>query len=167
MVITKQFGDWPGSTKARPYLDNSSYIALKIMTKLHVHYTIVTYTQIKIHETWPIAYLNRGYIDPTESRPTASDANRPTVRSSRVSRLQKILTDQFYFFRSADCLWDLANGLESTDRLSTIGRSSVDGRLTLRQLLFNKMSRSNQADCQPITGRLSAEWWQIIFIFDR
>ena len=78
------------------------------MTKLHVYYSIVTYTQNKIHEKWSIAYLNSGYIDHTDSLRIVSDANPPTV------------------------------DLESTDHLLTIGRSSVDGRLTLRQLLFLK-----------------------------
>ena len=58
---------------------NNSYIAQEIMTKLHVHYSIVTYTQNKIHEIWFIAYLNCGYIDPTDSLLTVSDANQPTV----------------------------------------------------------------------------------------
>ena len=49
------------------------------MTKLHVHYSIVTYTLIKIHEVLSIAYINRGYIDPTDSLLTVSDTNRPTI----------------------------------------------------------------------------------------
>ena len=49
------------------------------MTKLHVQYSIVTYTQNKFHEIWSIAYLNRGYIDPTDSLRTVSDAKWPTV----------------------------------------------------------------------------------------
>ena len=36
------------------------------MTKLHVHYSIDTYTQNKIYKIWSTAYINRGYIDPTE-----------------------------------------------------------------------------------------------------
>ena len=35
-----------------------------------------------------------------------------------------MITDQLYFFRSADCLWNLANGLESDDL-------SGDHRLTV------------------------------------
>ena len=67
------------------------------------------------------------------------------------------MTDQFdFFFRLADCLWDLAKGLASTDHMSTIGRPSADGRLTLLQVLF-KMSHLNLSDCQPIIGRQSAE----------
>ena len=38
----------------------NSYIALEIMKKLHVHYSIFKYTQNKIHEIWSIAYLNCG-----------------------------------------------------------------------------------------------------------
>ena len=52
---------------------NNSYIAQVIMTKLHVHYSMVTYAQYEIHEIWSIAYLKRGYIDPTDCRPTVSD----------------------------------------------------------------------------------------------
>ena len=57
----------------------NSYIAQEITTKLHVHYTIFTCTQNKIHEIWSIAYLNLGYIDPTDSLRTVSNANWPTV----------------------------------------------------------------------------------------
>ena len=53
-----------------------THIAQEIKTKLHVHYSIVTYTQNKIHENWSIAYLNRGYIDHTDSLRYVSDANR-------------------------------------------------------------------------------------------
>ena len=49
------------------------------MTKFHVHYSIVTYTQDTIHEIWSIAYLIRGYIDPTVSLRTVSDGNQQTV----------------------------------------------------------------------------------------
>ena len=48
------------------------------MTKLHVHYSIVTYTQNKIREIRSIAYLNRGYIDPIGSLWIVSDTNRLT-----------------------------------------------------------------------------------------
>ena len=44
------------------------------MTKLHVHYSIVTYTKNKIREIRSIAYLNRGYIDPTGSLRTVSES---------------------------------------------------------------------------------------------
>ena len=44
------------------------------MTKLHVHYSIVTYTQNNIREFWSFAYLNSGYIDPTGSLWTVGDA---------------------------------------------------------------------------------------------
>ena len=49
-------------------MGNNSYIAQEIITELHVHYSIVTYTQNKIHGIWSITNLNRGYIDPTDSR---------------------------------------------------------------------------------------------------
>ena len=46
------------------------------MTKFHAHYSIVTYTQNKIHEIRSFAYLNRGYIDPNDSQlRTVSDVN--------------------------------------------------------------------------------------------
>ena len=38
----------------------------EIMTELHMHYSMVKYTQNKIYEIWSIASLNRGYIDPTD-----------------------------------------------------------------------------------------------------
>ena len=49
------------------------------MTQLYVHYSIVTYTQNKIHEIWSIAHLNCGYIDNNDSVRTVSDVNRPTI----------------------------------------------------------------------------------------
>ena len=70
---------------------NTSYIAQEIMTKLHVHYSIVTFTQNKIHEIWSIAYLNRGHIDHTDSLRNVSDANWPMVDR-----------------QSADFVWDFA-----------------------------------------------------------
>ena len=69
------------------------------MTKLHVNYSIVTYTQNKIHEIWSFAYLNRSYIDPTDSRPTVSDANRPIVDR----QLADFLYDLSWFLGSAGC----------------------------------------------------------------
>ena len=77
-------------------------------------------------------YLNLSYIDRSDSLLTVSDANRPMVDRQTTDFVfdficflglaggKKILTDKF-FFRSTDCLWDLANGLESTNCLSTIG----------------------------------------------
>ena len=54
-------------------------IGQEITTKRHVHYSIVIYTQNEIHEIRSIANFNCGYIDPADSRPTVSDANRPIV----------------------------------------------------------------------------------------
>ena len=105
---------------------------------------MVAFTQNEIHEIYSIAYLNRGYIDPIDCRPTVSDANWQKVGRQSADFVcdfscflestgcQKIITDQGFFYRSADCLWDLANGLELADRLTTNGRSSVDGWLTVR-----------------------------------
>ena len=85
------------------------------MTKLHVHYSIVIYTQNKIHEICLIAYLNHGYIDPTGSLQNVIDANWPTVDRQSGDFVRdfscflgsasgkKILTDQF-FSRLVDCL---------------------------------------------------------------
>ena len=154
---------------------NNSFVAQEIMTKLHVHYSIITYiTQNKIHGIWSIDYLNHGYIDPTGSLRNVSDANRLTVdplSGDFVCNLSylgsaggKKKSKWPVLFRSANCLWDLAKGLDSTDRLSTIGRSFVDSRLTLHQLLFLKwvttwltVSRSSGdsqlSDSQPSDSR--------------
>ena len=70
------------------------------------------------------------------------------------------MTDQSYcFFRLADCLWDLANGLESADRLPIIGRRLADSPPTS----ICKMSHSNLADCQPIIGGQSTDRRRIFF----
>ena len=137
------------------------------MTKLHVFNSIVTYTQNKMHEKWSIAYLNNH----TDSLRIVSDASPPTVDRELADFVcdfscllgsaggKQIINDQF-FFRSADCLWDLASGLESTDRLLTFGRSAVDGRLTLCQLLFSKLVIQTwltvnrlSGDSRPSAGR--------------
>ena len=89
--------DWKKTMTFWKPKGNNSCIAKEIITKLNVHYSIVTYTQNEIHEIWCIAYMYRGYIDPTDHWPV--------------------------FFWLADCLWDLANCFESTDHLLTIGRS--------------------------------------------
>ena len=77
--------------------DNNSYLAQEIITKLHVYYSMVTYTKNKIHEIWSITSLNRGYIDPTDCRPTVSDANRPIVGRQSTD----FVCDFSYFLESA------------------------------------------------------------------
>ena len=146
---------------------NNSNIAQEIMTKLHVHFCIVTYTQNEIHIIWSIAYLIHGSIDPTDSLQTVSDTNRPTVGwfclqfklLFKVSWWQNNHNWPVFAFDWATGTWQ--NGLESNDRLLTIGWSSVD---TLPTIF--KMSHSNLTDCQPIIWPQSDEWPQIIFIID-
>ena len=65
---------WKSLTFWKPK-DNNSYTAQIIMTKLHVHNSMVTYTQNKIHEIWSIANLNSSYIDLIDCQRTVSDAN--------------------------------------------------------------------------------------------
>ena len=100
------------------------------MTKIHVHYSMVIYTQNKIHEVRSIANLNRSYIDPTDCRPTVSDANRLIVGRQSAdlacnfscflesAGCKKIITEHFFSF----CRLCLGFGkcLESADRLPTI-----------------------------------------------
>ena len=88
---------------------NNSYIAQEIMTKLHVHYSIVTYNHNNIHEIWSIANLNRGNIDPTNCLLTVSDPNRPTIDQQSADFVndfccflgsvggQKVITDHFFY----------------------------------------------------------------------
>ena len=97
------------------------------MTKLHVHYSIVIYPRNLINCLLLI----------------------PTVYGLSVMRIGQQSADFVFdfccFLGSADCFWDLVSGLVSTDRLSTIDRLSVKGRLTLF-----KMSHSNPSNCQLI-----------------
>ena len=70
---------------------------------------MVAFTQNEIHEIYSIAYLNRGYIDPIDCRPTVSDANWQKVGRQSADFVcdfscflestgcQKIITDQVFF----------------------------------------------------------------------
>ena len=79
-------------------------------------------------------FLNRSYIDPTDCRSTVGDPNRPIVCQQSADFVCDFscflesadCIDQF-FFRSADCLWDL--GI-----FFVVGRY----RPTVGQLLFVK-----------------------------
>ena len=93
--------DWKQTLTFWKPKGNNSYIAKDIMTNF-----ICIIVSSHIHEIWSIAYLNRNYIDPTDSVRTASDVNQPTVHwfcvrfllIFRVSRLQKNYNWPVWFF---------------------------------------------------------------------
>ena len=114
------------------------------MTKLHVHYSIFTYTQNKINEIWSIAYLNSEYIDHTDSLQNVSDANRPMVNRQSANFVCDLAA-----FKGQPAAknynWPVLFVIDRPTVFgtwqtvlsrATVCRLSADGRLTLRQLLF-------------------------------
>ena len=117
-----------------------------------------------------IQVLNRGYIEPTDCRPTVGDANRPIVGRHSVdfvcafSCFLESANCKKYNLPVIMCVFSICRlslgfgnrfgvGGPSVDYRSIIGRRSADSRLTF----ICKICPSSLTDCQPNTGRQSVE----------